>query len=582
MTQSSQLPQRTRATPMGWTRRTWLARNSAALLVAATPSALRRRSAGIRQPRVDRAQAVRMTGHVARIEPERFEALARQGVEAARAAGARYADVRLTRTVQHHFEFNGPAAFCRDVELVGVGVRALVDGYWGFTASPTCDSDEVVRLAREAAAQAKVNAAGPPRTVELGTVPAANGRWITPTRIDPFSVSVDEKADYMAYWEHCANRLGLAIYTMSSYLHFARQERTVATSEGACVSQTLYESGGVILIVDGVGDLVGVNVQGIDACGKGWELFLDAKIPEQILPMPEQIKAKRAIPSKPATVGRYTLVCDGAVMGRLVEQTFGIATQLDRALGYEANAGGTSFLTDPLGMLGTLTVASPLVTVTANRSAPAELATVKWDDEGVTPQDCTLVKDGVLHDFQTTREQAAWLAPYYQKAGRPVRTHGYAGAEDALAITLQQMPNLALEPGTAAVSMEDLIADVKDGILVTEVTELLGMRTDQQARNGYFQGTMRQIRNGRLGAMLHGGAVLFNTLDLWKHVTALGGPATQGVYASTGLYDATALYAKFFALPVCKGQPQQLTSHSARGVAATVTDQSLIDIGRKA
>ena len=143
-----------------------------------------------------------------------------------------------------------------------------------------------------------------------------------------------------------------------------------------------------------------------------------------------------------------------------------MATQLDRALGYEANAGGTSFMNDPLAMLGSFKTASPLVTIKSNRSAPMQLATVKWDDEGVVPSDTTLVKDGILHDFQTTREQAAWLAPYYSKSGRPVQSNGCAAAQSALAITMQHMPNLSLEPNPSQVKLDDLVANVKDGMQV--------------------------------------------------------------------------------------------------------------------
>ena len=218
-----------------------------------------------------------------------------------------------------------------------------------------------------------------------------------------------------------------------------------------------------------------------------------------------------------------------------------------------------------------------MVTVTANRSAPTQLATVKWDDEGVEPVQSTLVKDGVLTDFQTTREQASWLAPYYEKAKLPVKSHGYAAAEDALSITMQHMPNLALEPNPSPVRLDDLIANVKDGILITSGS----VQTDHQARNGTIGGGMRKISDGRLGAALTGASVQFNTTDIWKHVVSIGGADTRGVIASTALNYKTALVAKWF-YGAGKGQPVQMTSHSVSGVAATITNQPLIDLRRKA
>jgi TldD protein len=296
--------------------------------------------------------------------------------------------------------------------------------------------------------------------------------------------------------------------------------------------------------------------------------------------MPDRFVAEGALQAaaKPALVGRYTLVCDGATMAALLSATFGVATQLDRALGYEANAGGTSFLDDPLAMVGTLHVASPLVTVTGNRSAPTQLATVKWDDEGVAPQHFTLINNGTLTDYQTTREQASWLAPYYTKVGRPVRSNGCAASEDALAITLQQVPNLALEPSASGGRVDDLVSKVKHGLLL-EGGQVV--QVDSQARHGLLGGgTLREITDGRLGNLIQGGAVLFDTMDFWKNVTAVGGAATTAVLPFSQ-YPYGGELGQLLHLPV-KGQPAQASSYSVQAVAATVTNQSLIIPSRKA
>ena len=371
------------------------------------------------------------------------------------------------------------------------------------------------------------------------------------------------------------------VSVVESHMEFVRQERVVATSEGALFTQTLYESGGLIVVNDATND-GSATVHGIDVAGAGWERFLDAKIPDQMPQLKQEAKEDLVLANsgKPSTIGRYTLVCDGAAMAALVGATLGVATQLDRALGYEADARGTSFLDDPLGMVGHAHVASPLVTLTADRSAPAGLATVKWDDEGVEPEPFTLIKEGVLEDFQTTREQAAWLAPYYQQVGRPVRSHGCAAAEDAQKIVMQMMPNLSLEPSPAAIRLEDLVADVKDGILI----EGGQADSDFQARTGLLvPGNMREIKNGRLGRQLTSGAVLFNSQDLWKQVQAVGGPSTQMI---TGQSSHVGILGCFFLgleePRMAKGQPQQSTSYSVRAAAAKISNQPLIDPRRKA
>ena len=557
----------------GWSRRAWLARvGSSATLLAFAPSPLQalRREALIRR-RPPHPHAWPDTPSSMPLPAGPMQALAVRAVDAATSAGAQYADARLTRVVQHGYMCIDEN-FTADVELVAVGVRVLVNGYWGFASSPFWTSDEVAQLAQNAVAQARTNAKGPPRTVELGRIPAVTGTWVTPIGIDPFAITIEEKLDTIAYWKSLAAQHGVPFESngLGSTLQFVRQERVLATSGGSLVTQTCYETSGHITCqAASQSNPPPVDVHGIGVAAKGWELFLDAKLPEQFVQMGDEARrAPARLVGRPVTVGRYTLVCDGATMASLVEQTVGIATQLDRALGYEADADGTSFVTDPLAMVGSLQVASPLVTITANRSAPAQLATVKWDDEGVVPTDGPLVKDGVLVDFQTTREQAAWLAPYYAKHGRPVRSNGCAASETALTITMQHMPNLAMAPGTSALALQDLIGDVQNGIFI----ERGRAECDWQGGGGSLSGDMRRIVNGRLGEGLTNGAVSFDTRDLWKKVVAVGGPETQGGIDTTQYTLVSQAE---------KGQPPQATSHSVRAVAATITNQALIDTTRQ-
>ena len=568
------------AVPTVWSRRAWLGETSraAAILAVAPLSPLAARWGQVHAPALSAGRPAWSVGPTAAVLPvEPMQALALTAVEAAKAAGAVYADAKLTRIVQHQYHCSGNM-FDRDVELVGLGVRVVVNGYWGFASSPFWTTDEAAQLARNAVLQAKENAKGPTRTVDLGTrPPVVTGIWATPIRIDPFSITIEEKRDFIDYWKKEAEQQSVPFDQngINCLLNFDRQERVVATSDGSLFSQTTYETAGAIEVVSsrGAGGAPGgpkAPVQGLARAAKGWELFLDAKIPEQFPRLREELTRKTSGPGvqqRPAIVGRYRLVCDGATMANLLEKTLGTGTQLDRALGYEANATGTSFLDDPLGMVGSYHVAGPSVTVTANRSAPAQLATVKWDDEGVVPADLPLVKDGVLVDFQTTREQAAWLAPYYQKAHRPLRSNGYAASESGLATTLQMMPNLAMMPDATSGSLDDFVAAVPDGILI----ENAWVDSDWQGRSGLILGgTFRQIKYGRLGAALQQGAIMFDTLDFWKKISAVGNASTVG-----GL-DVTQ-YELFIPDRWKKGEPPQATSHSVRAVAAIIENQPLIN-----
>ena len=569
-----------------WTRRAWLGSQTRAfaILGAATRTLHWENRASVHSARTVGMHVPDRREVAARLDVGPLQALVHQAIDAATAAGAQYADARVTRSLVHIYIMPDNGHFALDTEDVGLGVRVLVDGYWGFAASPFWATDEAARLGRDAVAQAKDNARGPARPIDWGRVPVATGDWVTPVRIDPFTIPVEEKLDAIRYWKTAADRVGL-IYAsagLTSNMMFARQERVLATSEGTLCTQTIYESSGQIEVKIpmrdrdplgfGFGQGPVAPVQGITVAGKGWELLLDADIPEQFPRLRAQLAQQQILPSHPAAIGRYTVVCDGATMATILDRTLGMATQLDRALGYEANATGTSFLNDPLGMLGQFKVASRLVSVTANRSAPAQLATVRWDDEGIVPDDFPLIKDGVLVDFQTTREQAAWLAPYYARRSVPVRSHGCAAAQDAHGIPLQMLPNLVMAPGTSALGLDDLVADVKDGILITNGRA----ECDFQATTGLLTGgEMRQIKNGRLGASLMDGAVLFNTLDFWRNVSAVGGPTTQQVVGFSQ-------YPTYIDPSLFKGQPPQVASHSAQAVAAVIPNQPLINPARKA
>lgn len=582
--------------PVWRSRRGWLATQAFALASPVLRSILPRPRlggwSGRRSSPSSRGLADRLARTATPLDPAPWQALAMQAVDTARTGGARYADARLTRVLVHEMEVAG-GRVARADERVGIGVRALVDGYWGFSASAIVAPDEAARLARDAVAQAKTNAKGPPWTVDLGESPIARGTWATPIRIDPFAIPIEEKQDFLLYWKARAARAGVAFPNngADSWVQFVREERVVATSEGALFTQTVYESGGqLICSLNGGSSALGnggsnsptQDVHGMTMAGAGWERFLDARILEQFASgqIQQELRQKAAVPSRPAAIGKYTLVCDGATMAALVEETLGVATQLDRALGYEADARGTTVVDDPLAMVGQLAIAAPVVTLTANRSAPGELATVKWDDEGVVPEPFTLIQDGVLVDFQTTREQAAWLAPYYHRQGRPVRSHGCAASEDAHVTPIQHLPNLSLEPSASPVRLEDLIADVTTGILV-EGGDVL--ESDSQARSGLLiGGRMRQIRNGQVGAALSGGAVLFDAPSLWKHVQAVGGPSTQDVRWSSCHYFSKEDFVKVLKNQFGKGQPSQRTSHSVRAAAATLPNQPLINPSRKA
>jgi len=414
---------------------------------------------------------------------------------------------------------------------LGITVRALVDGMWGVAgAGGMLTLDAAAGLGRSAAGQAKTVTSGVAmqtlrRVTELAPAPVVTGEWTTPIGIDPFQVSPEEKADYgialmdLLGRQRHVDRAELAV-------QFMKEQRIFASSTGSYVTQMLFTTKGTFSLSverDWVTEHPAWrSADFFSAAGAGWEYVRNAPFQDEMARMIDE--ARSAQRAKPIDVGRYDVVFDARSMAEILTDSIGVATQLDRALGYEANGVGTSYLGDPLAMLGTFKMGSPLLNVKANRSMPAGAATVQWDDEGVVPQDVTLVKDGILTDFQTTREGAAWLSSSYEKIGHSVRSNGCAGRYGVPAPVQQVSPNVILEPGQHDLSFENLVQSTKKGLAIIGWA---GGAIDQQGLNGWGAGqVIYEITNGKFTGTVDFDRTkfLYRSPEFWRNLVAIGGP----------------------------------------------------------
>ena len=458
------------------------------------------------------------------IEAKREE-LAAVALEAARSAGASYADVRISR---HRYQTirtrEARVEGTSDRETYGFGVRVLADGVWGFAASRVVTEEEVVRVARQAVDQAKRNATIPHAPVRLAPVDAyPDASWETPHEIDPFAVPIDDKIEMLLGLNDVAMSAGASF--ASSGIDFQKQERYFASTEGTDVDQTFLR---VMLpwSVTKVDRQAGNFADWTDIqtnAGAGWEFIESIDFEERVRRATERTEEKLTAPSIDEPT-RMDVVLLPSHLWLTIHESVGHPTELDRALGYEANYAGTSFCT-PDG-LNTLQYASEIVSFEAEKQEPGALATVGWDDDGVPADRWFLVKDGVFVDYQTTRDQVHWIA---EETGVE-RSHGCSYGEEWNLIQFQRMPNINLPPDPDGGTLEDLIAGVDDGILV----DTRGSYSiDQQRYNFQFagQGTWR-IRNGRKAEMMRDVAYQGNTLEFWRSCSALGGPDTYETYGS--------------------------------------------------
>lgn len=562
----------------------------AALVLRSQPSRLSRAHA-LWRDRVGGVAPSSPDGHTTLRDP-RAKALALSAVEAARTAGARYADVRLTNTLVRSVfgtEQKGPE---QSTDL-GLSVRALVNGYWGWAATPALSIDEAVRVARLAVNFATMTAArGKPNAIELGTIPIVqNGEWSTPVKVDPFELDLLEIHEWVYGLGQHITDLAAARGAPRSNAWSAddavkqppvfgitlhKQERVLASTEGTFLTQTViitqpnfnisYRGNANFTIPH-----FNVPVQA------GWERIAETPVVDLFVKEMEKVDTSplKTLPRKKVEIGQYDIVFGAEAMAQILSQTLGQATELDRVLGYEANATGGSYLgPDPFAHLGTA-IASPLVTITADRSNPLGLATVKWDDEGVVPEDFPLITNGHLVNYQTTRAQAAWLAPWYEKQGQPVRSLACAMAPTALEEPMQHTPNLVLHPSEGTATAESMVQEIEHGLYIGTATNgaagsALNLTMDWMCANGYsFTAGATEIRRGKPVATIGILGLLFNTTQLWKSVEALGGAASAAPAAG-------------YPIASRKGDPVQQTLYSVSAVPARIKQVAVVDPWKRA
>jgi TldD protein len=494
--------------------------------------------------------------------------LAMRALDAAKSAGAQYADVRINRNRNQSVgtrerQITG----FQDSETSGFGVRVLANGAWGFAASREVNAEEVTRVARQAVAQARANAAARQRPVELAPVErVVDGRWQSPIQVDPFDVPIEEKVNLL--FEANAAALGVAgARFVTSSLFFLREEKTFASTDGSYTVQTIYRTLPQMTVTavaaDG-GDFQARQSTPVAAMGLGYEHVRNADLVNNARRWAEDAVAK--LSAKPVEPGRYDLVLMPSHLFLTIHESIAHPTELDRIMGFEANYAGTSFI-HPIGdFLGKFRYGQEIMNIQAERSTPGALATVGWDDEGVRPDEYLIVKNGILNDLQTTREQAPMLADWYRQSGKPVRSHGNSYAQSWADVQFQRMPNVNLMPhATRDVKLDELVGGIENGILI----EGRGSYSiDQQRYNAQFGGQVfHEIRNGRVGGMLKDVAYQMRTPEFWSGMDLIGGRSTYEIHGSFN--DG-------------KGQPSQSNAVSHGCPPARFRQVNVINTGRRA
>ncbi|MBA2244097.1 MAG: TldD/PmbA family protein [Gemmatimonadetes bacterium] len=494
--------------------------------------------------------------------------LAMRALDAARSAGAQYADVRINRNRNQSITTRErQITGFTDQETFGFGVRVLVDGTWGFAASRELNAEEVVRVARQAADQARANRAAQVRPVELAPAERhENATWRSPIELDPFDVPIEDKVALLLQ----ANEAALGVQGarfVNSFMFFLREEKTFASTEGTYTDQTIYRSFprmNITAVSQDFSDFQSRVSTDVQPMGLGYEHVRDARLVENAPRWAEE--AVQKLSARAVEPGRYDLVLLPSHLWLTIHEAIAHPTELDRIMGFEANYAGTSFIFPLQDYLGKFRYGPEFMNIQGERSSPGGLSSVGYDDEGVRPQDYLIVRNGILNDLQTTREQAPWLAEWYRSQGQEVRSHGNSYAQSWADVQFQRMPNVNLLPHPDRdVSLDELIGDVQNGILIDGDGSF---SIDQQRYNAQFGGQVFwEIRNGRRGQMLKDVAYQIRTPEFWNSMDLIGGRSSYGVGGS--FFDG-------------KGQPSQANAVSHFCPPARFRRVNVINTGRRA
>src|SRR5688500_17077256 len=409
--------------------------------------------------------------YAAEITPEKRRELADLALDAARKAGASYADIRINRyrsqivtmrsqTDRATGKLNQVPTVA-DGETFGFGVRALAGGAWGFAASNVVTREEVLRAAKEAVGIAKANASLRREPVRLAPVPKYEDVYRTPIAKDPFDVPIGEKLDLLRRAGEEAKKVP-GVFTANGFIAQRVEHRWFASTEGSRIEQHVYQiAPEMTTTAVEQGRKQKSRTYRPHSVTAGYEAVERADLLGNARRIGEEAVNHLKAPS--VTAGKKDLVLLPTHLGLTIHESIGHATELDRALGYEANYAGTSFLAPPEKMLGTFRYGPETMNIKADRSQAGALSTIGYDDDGVKPEDFMLVKNGVLVDYQTTREQAGMLKWWYDKQGLPTTSRGCCYAQGWNNVQFQRMPNVSLMPGERDLSWDDLIAATDRG-----------------------------------------------------------------------------------------------------------------------
>ena len=503
------------------------------------------------------------------------KALADTALNAATKAGASYCDVRIGRYLNQFVttrDLNVENVV--NTESAGVGVRVICNGAYGFAATSDMTPDGIANAARQAVAIAKANSRLQTEPVQLAPVKGVGEvAWATPFKKDWRTVPIKDKAELLI----AANKAGMenGANFMQSMLFQVNQQKYFASTDGSYIDQDLHrlwapfnatavdKASGKFRSRNGLGAPVGMGYEYLDARPEhkikaaggvatlythSYDMIEDARAAGR--------DAKRKLTAKSVTPGKYDLMLSPEHLFLTIHESVGHPTELDRVLGYEANYAGTSFATLDKWQSKAFKYGSPVVNIVADKTTPGSLGAVGYDDEGVRCKQWDIIKDGILVNYQATRDQAHIIGEK--------ESHGCSYADSWSNVQFQRMPNVSLAAGSKRLSPDQMVEGIKKGIYIVGDGSF---SIDQQRYNFQFGGQLfYEIKDGKIGEMLEDVAYQANTQEFWS---ACAGICDERDWRMGGsFFDG-------------KGQPPQISIVSHGSSTARFNGINVINTARK-
>ncbi|AIZ62902.1 TldD protein [Hymenobacter sp. DG25B] len=501
--------------------------------------------------------------------------LADAALNAAKAAGATYTDVRIGRYLnQGIFTREKQVQNILSSESFGAGVRVIANGTWGFASTNTVTEAGLAKAAQLAVQIAKANAKVQKEQVRLAPQKGyGEVSWKAPIKQNAFEVPVKEKVDLLLAANAKALENGASF--VNSVLFQVNEQKYFASTDGSYIDQDIhriYPTFGVT-VVDRTSGKFRSRQALSSPMGMGYE-YLTPKAEDKVAgPQGSDVvgykysydmledaaraakQAKEKLSCKSVTPGKYDLVLDPHHLGLTIHESVGHPLELDRVLGYEANYAGTSFATLEWKKLGK-PYGSKQVNIVADKLQPGSLGAVGYDDEGVKTKEWNLIKEGTLVDYEKIRDQAHMVGQN--------ESDGCCYAQSWKDVQFQRMPNVSLKPGATKLSVDEMVKNVDKGIYIAGNGSF---SIDQQRYNFQFGGQVfYAIEKGKITGMLEDVAYQSNTQEFWNSCSAV---CDQSDYRFAGFFNDG------------KGQPSQSSAVSHGSSTTRFNGVNVINTARK-